>query len=178
MKDISRLKKLAKIARKALSPMVRDNPLGEFDPDWACACAVCAWFVTHFLRKNGFPHASFALGLYDHYHHGFTVINDIVIDVSATQFERPAVVIEKLSKDSKYHVDVLNEDADEDLGNWPWEQRPEAYDEHLEAAQVRAKRLLFMRDSKITRKNQVQGKRLRTPRVQRVLRESAITCQV
>ena len=177
MKDISRLKKLAKIARKALSPMVKDNPLGEFESDWACACAVCAWFVTHFLKKNGFPNASFVLGQYNSYYHGFTLVNGIVIDVSATQFDRGAVVVEKLSN-SKYHPDTFDEDAEEDLGNWPWEQRPEAYDEHLEEARVRAHKILLARDSGVSRVKRSQGKRLLTSRIRRVSRESAITCQV
>lgn len=117
--------KLAKITRQELEPFIM-NHRASFDKDWGCSCLVCSWVLHRVLKKFGIQ-AKLCDGKYDSYYHAFILVDNIVVDISATQFGKDSVVVEDFNN-SKYSIDKqFNLPLYKHFQYWPDEQQPHTY---------------------------------------------------
>ncbi len=122
-KLLRKLERLAALTRQELSQFIQDK--GCFDDDWGCSCLVCSWVLEKVLKAHGVD-AKLCIGEYDASCHAFVMVDGFVVDITATQFRNPEVVIEPFGG-SDYTIDYIGYKAHREISDWPEEQNPRNY---------------------------------------------------
>ncbi len=126
-KLLRKLERLAALTRRELSDFVLSKDC--FELDWSCSCLVCSWVLEKVLKAHGFK-AELCIGKYDNMHHAFVLVDGFVVDITATQFRNPEVVIEPF-EGSDYKSDYRGIKAHRAINGWPSEQSPRTYKKAL-----------------------------------------------
>lgn len=124
---LRKLERLAALTRRELSDFVLSKDC--FEPDWACSCLVCSWVLEKVLKAHGIK-AELCIGTYDHFCHAFVLVDGFVVDITATQFRNPEVVIEPF-EGSDYKSEHKGAKAHKRSEHWPDEQNPRTYRKRL-----------------------------------------------
>lgn len=127
-KAIRKIQRLAALTRHELHKFISVH-YDVFDYDWACSCLVCAWALEKILKAHGFK-AELCIGEYDSCTHAFVVVDGYVVDITATQFQRPEVVVE-LFEGSDYVSEFKGIKAHKHISTWPRDQVPNTYKQEL-----------------------------------------------
>lgn len=126
------IKKIAKITREELSNFISNR----FPSDWGGSCAICSWQLTRVLNYFGynstFTIGKFVTNKYKAEHAFVTLNNNLIIDITATQFFLGDIVITKLFNNKKYIIEKLNKKAIYDLRKWPIDQNPSTHKKYLD----------------------------------------------
>jgi hypothetical protein len=125
--QLFKLRELAALTRQELSQFVQRNE--DFDDDWCGSCLLCSWVLNKVLRAHGF-NSELCVGTYDKICHAFVMLDEYVVDITATQFENPEVFIE-VFEGSDYKVKAKSEKIYKTIRNWPAEQIPKTYRREL-----------------------------------------------
>lgn len=126
-KLLRKIEKLAALTRQELTQFVKS--VEDFDDDWACSCLVCSWVLEKVLKAHGIK-AELCIGKYDDCHHAFVMVDEYVVDITATQFWRAGVIIEEF-EGSDYKSNFKGIKAHRHISSWPCEQIPTTYKKEL-----------------------------------------------
>jgi hypothetical protein len=127
MEKLHTIKEIASLTRQELSPFIQNN--AWFDDDWACSCLVCSWVLNQILKLHGIK-SELCIGNYNYSTHAFVIVEEYVVDITATQFSRPEVLVEPLHG-SRYEIEYKGQTARLRMKEWPDEQRPQTYRKKL-----------------------------------------------
>lgn len=95
----------------------------EFGYSLECFCAICSYALWKYLRKKKIA-SKFVLGDYRGYDHCFLIIEDYVVDITATQFGLSELEIVEF-EGSDYDYYKSNQDAVNHVNlDWPKDQSP------------------------------------------------------
>ncbi len=128
MKELRGVEEIASLTRQELSSFILSHQQ-SFDDDWACSCLVCSWVLNQTLRSYGIK-SELCIGLYDGSDHAFVTVGDYVVDITATQFRRPEIVVERLNG-SDYTIRHQGQAARLEMKEWPFDQQPRTYRKKL-----------------------------------------------
>ncbi len=128
MEKLHTIKEIASLTRQELAPFIQENN-NQFTDDWCCSCLVCSWVLNQILRMCGIK-SELCIGSYSYSIHAFVIVEEHVVDITATQFRRPEVLIEPLHG-SRYVIDYKGQAARIRMKEWPDDQRPQTYRKKL-----------------------------------------------
>jgi hypothetical protein len=122
---------ISKITREELQSFVINN--GHFSLSWAGACAISSLLLARVLKANNYK-AKFVIGYVlrnkKDYNHAFVIIDDEIIDITASQFKLPKIYRQEI-KSSMYFIEKTGYEALRELYSWPETQNPFNYKKEL-----------------------------------------------
>ena len=139
---MDKIEYIAKVVRKELIDFVQSKIY--FRPNWSGSCLICSWVLDRVYREFGID-SNLCIGRYDNSDHAFVIVDNNVIDITATQFLRDEVVIEPY-QNSDYSILFSGKSVKLDIRNWPTEQTPRAYKPILKKIFIRIVRKIIEED--------------------------------
>lgn len=125
-----RIKQLALKTRIAFYPFIRKHR-DAFELDFCCACAVCSYTLTKVLKAEGF-NAKFVIGEYVGLPHAFVVVDNHIVDITATQFGLDRVNVEDYPSNNYVVKYKLYSDLKKELSYWTKDQVPFTYKKEID----------------------------------------------
>jgi len=126
---VCKIQKIAKVVREALfEPIIVKY---NFSYDYQHTCAISSFLLNDILNDFDIE-SEFVIGEYNCAPHAFNMINNHVVDITATQFgkAKPKVVFQHLLK-TKYNVMLIGNEAKKQLNYWVEWQTPLFYKKEL-----------------------------------------------
>lgn len=121
-----KVRSIALKVRKLIEDTAKHYNYDFFDKNLGCACAVSSFLLHKELKKNKIK-SKFVWGFFNNWPHCWNVIDNSILDITATQFgESDSVYLTDL-EDDRYVAHLFDKDAVKSLYNWPFEQNPKNY---------------------------------------------------
>jgi hypothetical protein len=121
-------KHIAQVCRNELTPFINKNN-NIFWDDWRGACAICSKVLFDVLKFFNYK-PNYISGEYEGCEHFFVLLNNYIIDITATQFDQDPVYITPESNKC-YTINYVDKAALSYLKNWDKAEQPATYSRQI-----------------------------------------------